>query len=345
VQKGAGVGTGYSDDEYREAGALPTGDAAEVAAQSEIIIKVKEPIEEEFDLFKEHQALFCYLHTETRPALVDMLLQKRITAIAFENIRLSDGSFPLLAPMSIIAGQQALFQGMQFLWNHKGGIGKSLVAYPGLEPPKIVVLGAGQAGLQAALMAGALGAEVSLFEIDQRRIRQLALILPSNVRLLNIEEVPLEPYVCQAEMVINAATVPPHSSYHLIPRGMISKMKKGSVIVDVSANLKGAIETIDHYTTHKDPIWEVDGVIHYAVTNIPGTVARTASQALAMEVLTYLMELADQGVYPALQKNAALRQGLTSISGQLTWRETGLFQKRDWCSPEEALARLDVQEV
>jgi len=343
VQKAAASEAGFPDDAYEEAGARVIEKSEEIFAEADTIVKVKEPVEAEYHLFKEQSTLFCYLHSETRPSLVDLLLKKRITALAFENVMLADGTFPLLAPMSIIAGQQAVLQGMQFLWNHKGGPGKSMVSYPGLEPPFVVVLGAGQAGLQAAKVAAALGAVVALFEIHPARIRKVLPELPANVHLLHPQSVPLEPYVCRADMIINAATIPANSSEHLIDRHMLRRMRKGSVIVDVTANLSGAVETIDHYTTHNDPIWEVDGVIHYAVTNIPGTVAHTASQALCSAVLPYLIELAGQGALTALQKSPALLHGLTAIDGLLTWHEAGKFQNRKWLPPIDALGRVLVK--
>lgn len=340
VQKGAGTSAGYSDEDFELAGARTVSGAGTVFREAELIVKVKEPIEQEYDFFRDGLTLFCYLHSETRPALVELLLNRNITAIAFENVKLADGTFPLLAPMSIIAGQQALLQGMQFLWNHRDGIGKSMVAYPGLEPPRVVVLGAGQAGLHAAKVAAALGADVAVFEISAARIQSIAAQLPANVHLLHIQTVALEPYIRAADMIINTATVPPNSSDHLIDRQMLSKMQKGSIIVDVTANLKGAVETIDHYSTHDEPVWVVDGIIHYAVTNIPGTVARTASQALSSAVLPYLVHLAEQGPVDALQDDAALLQGLTAISGILTWHQSGEFQNRTWCSPQDALNAL-----
>jgi alanine dehydrogenase len=342
VQKEAGLAAGFGDEDYAGAGAEVVNGPERVFAGADLIVKVKEPIEQEYGLFSEETALFCYLHSETRPTLIDLLLQKRITAIAFENIKGADGSFPLLAPMSIIAGQQAVFQGMQFLWSHHDGLGVSMVAYPGLEPPEVVVLGAGQAGFHAARVAASLGAQVALFEIDPARIRQIAVELPANVRILDIQTVPLEPYLRRAHMLINTATVPPNSSRHLVDRAMVGKMRKGSVIVDVTANLRGAIETIDHYTTHADPVWSVDGVIHYAVTNIPGAVAHTASHALSAVVLPYLLELADKGPESALRANPALLHGLTSIAGLLTWREAGLLQNRPWLPPGDALAKLEA---
>ncbi|ROR03233.1 alanine dehydrogenase [Desulfosoma caldarium] len=340
VQRGAGVGAGFSDEAYGEAGARVVESPEEVSDGADLLVKVKEPVEEEFSLFRTGQILFCYLHSETRPKLVDMLLEKRLTAIAFENVRESDGSFPLLRPMSVIAGQQAVLQGMQFLWNHRGGVGKSLVAYPGLETPVVVVLGAGEAGRQAARVAAALGCRVHVFDINQRTLRAVAETASANVHLHNAHVVDVTPYVIEADLVVNTATVPPHSDHHVIDRALVRRMKKGSIIVDVTANLRGAVETIDRYTTHADPVWVVDGVIHYAVTNIPGTVAHTASQALALEVFPYLRALAQHGIPDALRRSPALLEGVTAIGGTLTWHDAGKFQQRPWIPPHEALKRL-----
>lgn len=337
VENGAGEGSGFPDSAYAQAGARMAANGADLLGEADFIVKVKEPIPEEFDQYRANQALFCYLYTEKRPQLLDMLLKKRITAIAFENVRLSDGTCPLLRPMSIIAGQQSVLQGMQFLCNHRNGVGKSLIRFPGLPPARVVVLGAGQVGLHAATTAAALGADVYLFEKNSLRIARIAPGLPSNVHLLQIDAVFLETYVCKADLVINAATVPPQSSRHLIDRPMISKMQKGSVIVDVTVFLEGAVETIDRYSSHADPVWEVDGVIHYAVPNIPGTVARTASQALSLEVLPYVLEIADHGIPEIFSVNPILLQAVSTANGTLTWQKAGEFQNRPWCPPEKAL--------
>lgn len=340
VQRGAGVGAGFSDEEYQKAGASVAASAEKVSDAADLVVKVKEPLEEEFGIFRSGQILFCYLHSETRPRLVDMLLEKRLTAIAFENVREADGSFPLLRPMSVIAGQQAVLQGMTFLWTHRGGVGKSLVAYPGLEAPVVVVLGAGEAGRQAARVAAALECHVHVFEIHQDRIRSFAESAPKNVYLHNVQAVDPAPYVQTADMVVNTATVPPHSDGHLIDRNLVRRMKKGSIIVDVTANLCGAVETIDRYTTHADPVWNVDGVLHYAVTNIPAAVAHTASRALALEVFPYLRVLADHDIPGALHLCPALLEGLTAAQGTLTWHQAGQFQQRPWIPPAEALRQL-----
>ncbi len=337
VQAGAGVSAGVSNEKYMAAGAEIADDREELADHAEMLLKIKEPLEEEFSLFKAHHILFGYLHSETRPKLVDMFLEKRLTAIAYENVRLPDGSFPLLAPMSIIAGQQGVLQGMRFLCNHEGGIGVSLVSYPGIEPAQVVVLGAGQAGLAAARVAAALGADVTLFDISSKRIFQIAETLPKNIRVLNSASAELESHITRADMVVHTTSIPPDSPYHLIDRPLLKKMRKGAVIVDVTANLRGAIESVDRYTTHTDPVWEVDGVIHYAVSNIPGAVAATASEALAIETLPYICEIANKGTLKALQENNALLNGLTAINGMLTWHEAGTMQQRTWSEPEQVL--------
>lgn len=344
VQRGAGAGAGFSDEAYAAAGAHIADSAREVTRAADLVLKVKEPIEEEFAIFRDEQILFGYLHSETRPKLVDMLLHKRLTAIAFENVRDVDGSQPLLRPMSVIAGQQAVLQGMQFLWNHRGGVGMSFVAYPGLERPRLVVLGAGEAGWHAARVGAALGALVQVFEIQGKRIRTLWESAPPNIVFHQVHgdrpSAVLEEAVLQADMVVNTTTIPPQSDHHLIDHSLVRRMKKGSVIVDVTANLKGAVETVDRYTTHADPVWEVDGIVHYAVTNIPGTVARTASLALAMEVFPYLRVLADHGIPEAFRIEPGLLDGVTAVGGLLTWPEAGRFQKRPWVSPREAASKL-----
>jgi len=316
VETGSGVQAGFPDADYLEAGAqiLPGPDA--VTRNAELIVKVKTPEPSEYNLFRDEQALFAYLVPESHPGLVDMLIKRRMTAIAFEKVRDDNGGFPLLWPMSLIAGQQAVLQGMQFLCTHQGGPGISLVAFPGLEPPRVVIFGAGQAGMSAAKTAAALGADVFVFEKNPGQAVKAAARLPANARVFHIESVSPEPYVLQADMVINTATVPPDAPKHLLDRKTVKKMKKGAVIVDVTARLRGAIETVDRHTTHKNPVWDVDGVTHYAVPNIPGIVPHTASIALGMAVLPWLAELADRGIAEALAGNIALRRGIVAFGGR-----------------------------
>jgi len=342
IQSGAGARAGFPDDRFREAGATIVSNAADLFARSDLIVKVKQPEETEFPLLRPQQHLFSYLHTETRRKLVDTLLEKRMTAIAFENIQASDGGYPLLYPMSRIAGQQAVMQGMQFLWNHRGGPGISLIRYPGIEPARVVILGGGPTGEAAAGVAAAMGADVCLFEIDIKRILLLVKALGPSFQILNPDLVSISSRASQADLVINATNVQPNSPAHLIDRAAVQRMKKGSVIVDVTANLKGAIETIDRYTSHDQPVFMVDGVIHYAVPNIPGTVAHTATQALSMSLIPFLTDIADKGTHRALTADPALRSGLTAINGLLTWKQAAKMQNRPGCTPEEGLKTVTL---
>ncbi len=338
VQRGAGRGAGFSDEQFAAVGARLAESAADVYGVADLVVKVKEPMEAELGLFRPGQGVFCYLHSETRPALVRAMLEARVTGIAYENVRLADGSLPLLVPMSIIAGQQAVLQAAPWLCNHRGGMGVSLVAYPGLEPARVVVIGAGNAGVEAARVAAALGADVALFDVNSARLRALEPHLPRHIRLCHSGSVSLAEHVCRADMVVHTTTLPPNTPTHVIDRDLVRRMKPGSVIVDVTANLRGAIETADRYTTHDEPVYRVDGVVHYVVPNIPGAVARTASQALAMEVLPYARRLARQGLRTALRQSPELLAGLTCIDGVLTWHEAGAFLGLPWTSPERALA-------
>jgi len=337
VQAGAGRGAGFEDSHYRDAGAHIADSAKQVYAEADLILKVKEPQPEELDSYREEQTLFCYIHSETRPKLVEMLLDKRMTGLAFENVRSSDGDRPLLKPMSTVAGQQAVLQSMQFLCNHRGGTGTSLVRYPGLAPARVVVLGGGHAGIAAAQVAAALGAEVSLFEADLAKIDRLNRRLPPNVQVCYSGSVPLNERVVDADLVIHTTTIPPNSPVKLIDRATVRKMRPGAVIADVTANLNGAIETVDRYTTHHDPVYTTDGVIHYVVTNVPGTVARTASQALAMATAPYVEALAEHGIRQALHADPGLLAGLTCINGILTWHEAGDRLGLPWVPPESAI--------
>jgi alanine dehydrogenase len=337
VQRGAGSSAGFADAQFTATGALLVDSAVELYGAADLVVKVKEPLEAEFALFRPGLGIFCYLHSETRPALLRALLEARVTGIAFENVRLADGSLPLLTPMSVIAGQQAILQAAALLCNHRGGVGLSLVAYPGLEPAYVVVIGAGHAGVAAARVAAALGAEVALFETNPARIRALEPLLPHGVHLCHSGCVALAEHLRRADLVVHATTLPPNTPTHLIDRNLVRSMKPGSVIVDITANLGGAIETVDRYTTHAEPVYRVDDVIHYVVPNIPGTVAHTASQALGMEVLPYTRKLAQYGLDGALARFPDLLAGLTCIAGTLTWHEAGSFLGLPWTAPEKAL--------
>ncbi len=339
VETGCGDRADASDTAYEAVGATVMESARSVSENVDILTKVKEPQPEEFHVFREVQTLFSYIHSETRLPLIEMLLEKRITGIAMENVRTDDGRFPLLEPMSIIAGQQGVILGSQYLQAPNGGNGVSLIRFPGLKPANVVVLGAGPAGEAAARTAAGLGSNVLLTEISADRIRYLAPLLPGNVTLIHANSPDVYDAILTADMVVHTTTIPPNSNYHIITRDMLPKMKRGAVIVDVTANLGGGVETIDHYTSHSDPVWEVDGVIHYAVTNIPSAVAATASRAFETAHLPWLMQLADTGVVRSLQANPPLQRGLTSFNGTLCWHEAGTMQDLPWKDPEDVIAK------
>lgn len=337
VETGSGDRADASDDAYKAVGAIVVESARAVSENVDILTKVKEPQPEEFNVFREVQTLFCYMHSETRLPLIEMLLEKRITGIALENIQTDDGRFPVLEPMSIIAGQHAVLLGSEFLQSPHGGNGVSLIRFPGLKPASVVVLGAGPAGQAAARTAAALGSNVVLTEVSVDRMRYLAPLLPANVTIINANSPDVHEAILTADMIVHTTTIPPNSDYHIITKAMLPKMKKGAVIMDVNANINGGVETTDRHTTHSEPVWEVDGIIHYAVTNIASAVAATASRAFEAAHLPWLLLLADTGVIRALQSNTPMRRGLTSINGTLCWHKAGTMQNLEWKEPESAL--------
>ena len=316
MEKGAGDGAGFPDAAFTRAGVRVLPTAAAVLEGADLVVKVKGPTAAEFDAFRDGQALFCFLVPQNRPELVAFLLSRRLTALAFEAVRTDAGRFPMLEPMSTIAGQQAVFIGQNLLSGRRGGPGISLVRYPGLAPARVAVLGGGTAGTAAARTAAALGAAVDLFEIDADRLRWLEGVLPANAVCHHVHDGRLADTVAEADLVINTATVPARSPLHLIDRATVGRMRPGRVIVDVSATVGGAVETVDRLTTHADPVYTVDGIVHYAVPNIPGIVARTASTALSINLLPYVMRLAVHGLPVALDRCADLRRALVCIDGQ-----------------------------
>ena len=340
VQAGAGVHADGSDTAYEAAGATVLPDAHAVSLQSDLITKVKEPQPEEFSIFRDGQILFSYVHSETRLPLIETLLNKKITAIALENVRTDEGRFPLLEPMSIIAGQQGTLIGGEFLHSRHGGKGVSLVRFPGLPPANVVVLGAGPAGEAAARTAAGIGASVVMSELSQDRIRHLMPILPANISLVHASSPAVAEAILRADLIVHTTTIPPNSDYHIIPRAMLKEMRPGAVIVDVTANLCGGVETIDRYTTHSDPVWEVDGILHYSVSNIPSAVAATASRAYENAHLPWLIQIAAKGAETALRENPALLRGLTSMEGTLCWHESGTMQGLEWTEPEQFMKKM-----
>jgi alanine dehydrogenase len=316
VETGAGVGAAISDDEYVRAGAQIAPSASEVWERGEVICKVKEPQSAEFELMREGQVLFTYLHLAAYPQVGKALLDKRVTAIAYETVQLPTGALPLLAPMSEVAGRMAPQIGAHFLERHNGGRGVLLGGAPGVRPARIVVLGAGNVGWNAAWIAAGMEAEVAILDRNLDRLRWVDQIHRGRILTLASNRGAVERSVIEADMVIGAVLVPGGRAPMLVTADMVAAMKPGALIVDVAIDQGGCIET-SHETTHADPVYEVNGVLHYCVGNVPGAVPHTSTYALANATLPYLVELAVQGPERAVTADRALAGGLNTLSGKV----------------------------
>ena len=317
VQKGAGEGSGISDQAYQAAGAELVADAEEIYARSDLIIKIKEPLPEEYDYLKKEQIIFTYLHLAANEELVNVLLNKGVTAIAYETVQLKDGSLPLLIPMSEVAGRLSIQAGAYFLEKPQGGSGGLLGGVPGVKPAKVVVLGGGNVGINAARMAVGLGAEVTILDISAPRLRYLDEIFNSRVKTLISNKYNIAEELSDADLVIGAVLIPGARTPALITEEMVKNMKEGSVIVDVAIDQGGCVENA-RPTTYDKPIYVRHGVIHYSVSNMPGAVARTSTFALTNATLPYILELANKGFQKAVLENQDLAAGVNTYQGKLT---------------------------
>lgn len=317
VQKNAGLGAGLSNEAFVESGAKLLDTAEEVWGQSDMIIKVKEPLPPEFGLMKKGQVLYTYLHLAAEPELTSALLEKEVTAIGYETIELSDGSLPLLKPMSEVAGRVATQVGAQCLEKHYGGKGILLGGVPGVHRGKVTVIGGGAAGLNAAKVAMGMGAKVSIIDVNPCRLAYLDDVLGPNITTLMSNPHTIEQEVRSADLVIGSVLIAGAKAPHLVTEEMVKKMEAGSVIVDIAIDQGGCVEGIKR-TTHDNPTYERFGVNHYAVANIPGCVPRTSTFALTNVTLKYAVEIADKGVEAAMQASAPLKKGLNTYKGQLT---------------------------
>jgi alanine dehydrogenase len=317
VEKNAGVGSGYTDEEYTKAGAQIVNQANEVFARGDLIVKVKEPLEGEFSLLREGQILFTYLHLAASKALTEALLKSRVTAIAYETIQV-DHHLPLLEPMSEIAGRMSVVMGANFLAKYNGGSGVLLGGVPGVLPGRVVVLGGGTSGVNAARMAAGLGAHVTILDVDLERLRYLDLSI-INADTLYSSEANLYELMPDCDLLIGAVLLPGAKAPKLITRAMLRKMKPGSVLVDISIDQGGCAET-SRPTTHHDPVYVEEGVTHYCVANMPAAYARTATQALTNVTYRYVELLADFGLDGACKKQPALIGGINTRDGRLTCR-------------------------
>ena len=307
------------DEEYEKVGAkiLPT--IADVYSIAEMIVKVKEPIEPEYDLIKEGQLLFTYFHFASDPELTEAMLKRKAICLAYETVRLADGSLPLLVPMSEVAGRMSIQEGARFLEKPQGGKGILLGGVPGVRPATVLILGAGVVGTNAAIMAAGLGADVTIMDINLKRLRHLSEVLPKNVHTLYSSEHNIRQELPTTDLVIGSVLIPGDKTPHLITRDMIKLLRKGSVMVDVAIDQGGCFET-SHATTHSDPVYEVDGIVHYAVANIPGAVPYTSTLALTNATTPYTIRLAEKGWKKACEEDPALAQGLNMVEGKVTFK-------------------------
>lgn len=318
VQQEAGLNSGFSDASYQAAGATLLPTIEEVYAIAEMIIKVKEPIPYEYPLIREGQLLFTYFHFASDKRLTEAMLKSRATCLAYETVEDKQGGLPLLIPMSEVAGRMSVQEGARFLEKPQGGRGILLGGVPGVLPANVLVLGGGVVGTQAAWMAAGLGADVTICDISLPRLRQLSDTLPKNVRTLFSSTYNIEQVLPQTDLVIGAVLIPGAKAPHLITKEMLKRMKPGAVLVDVAIDQGGCFET-SHPTTHAEPTYEVDGIVHYCVANIPGAVPCTSTLALTNATLPYAIELANKGWQKACADNKLLAAGVNIFDGQVVY--------------------------
>ena len=316
VERGAGAGAGYVDEDYARGGCELADDADAVFAGADMIVKVKEPQRVEWERLRQGQILFTYLHLAPDPAQTDGLLQSGCAAIAYETVTDTRGGLPLLAPMSEVAGRLAIFSAAETLLKHNGGMGLLLSGVPGVSPARVVVLGGGVVGANAARIAVGMGAEVVILDRSIPRMRDLDDIFGGRVRTRYSTVGAVEEEILQADVVVGAVLVAGASAPKLVRREHLSQMKTGSVLVDVSIDQGGCFET-SHPTTHADPTFTIDGVVHYCVANMPGSAPRTSSEALGNATLPFGLQLADHGLN-ALKRDPHLARGLNVLNGELT---------------------------
>src|SRR5213596_3403762 len=330
VEKNAGLGSGYPDEEYVKAGAEIFDQAKEVFARADLIVKVKEPLPAEWPLLRKDQILFTYLHLAASKPLTEALLKSGVTGVAYETIQIGN-RLPLLEPMSEIAGRMSVVMGAYYLAKHNGGTGVLLGGVPGVLPGRVVVLGGGTAGVNAARMATGLAADVTILEVDLERMRFLDITM-DNAHTLYSSEAHLHELMATTDLLVGAVLVPGAKAQKLITRAMLRKMKPGSVVVDIAIDQGGCAET-SRPTTHFDPVYVEEGVTHYCVANMPAAYARTATQALTNVTYRYVELLADLGLEGACKKQPALIGGINTRDGRLTCKAVAEAHGLKWESP------------
>ena len=319
VQHTAGDGSGFSDDEYVNAGAKIVPTIEDVYREAEMIVKVKEPIEPEYNLVRKGQLLFTYFHFACEKELTDAMLKSGAVCLAYETVQLPNGSLPLLQPMSEVAGRMATLNGAYYLQKTKGGKGKLISGVPGVSPAKVLVLGGGVVGEAAARMAAGLGADVTIADISLPRLRQLDIETPANVHTLYSSSHNIRQQLPTVDIVIGSVLVPGDKTPHLITREMLKIMELGTVLVDVAIDQGGCFET-SRPTTHSEPVYIEEGIVHYCVANIPGAVPNTSTLALTNATLRYALSLADKGWRKACKDDSSLAKGLNIVEGTVAYK-------------------------
>ena len=319
IETTAGEGSGFTDETYVNAGAKISATPKEIYDSCEMVMKVKEPLPVEYDLIREGQIVFTYFHFAAAEELTRAIIASKSIAIAYETVETANGSLPLLTPMSEVAGRMAIQEGAKYLEKTYGGKGVLLSGVPGVNPGTVVVIGGGIVGTNAAKMACGMGAKVYLLDTDLERLRYLSDVMPKNCFELMSNPATIRKLLPEADLVIGAVLIPGAMAPRLVTRDMLGLMKKGSVIVDVAIDQGGCVETAKP-TTHDDPIYEVDGIIHYCVANMPGAVSMTSTLALTNATLPYALILAEKGYKIGARQHADLAQGINIINGQVTYK-------------------------
>ncbi|AQX53122.1 alanine dehydrogenase [Priestia flexa] len=336
VEAEAGIGSGFTNEDYMKAGAEIVELAADVWAQAEMVMKVKEPLPSEYDYFRPGLILFTYLHLAAEPTLAQALKDKGVTAIAYETVAVNR-TLPLLTPMSEVAGRMASQIGAQFLQKSNGGKGILLAGVPGVSRGKVTIIGGGVVGTNAAKLAIGLGADVTIIDLSPERLRQLDDIFGNQINTLVSNPYNIADAVAQADLLIGAVLIPGAKAPKLVTEEMVQSMKPGSVIVDVAIDQGGIVETVDHITTHDQPTYEKHGVVHYAVANMPGAVPRTSTIALTNVTVPYALQIASKGAYKAIQENPALKLGVNVANGAITYEAVARDLGYDYVPVEVAL--------
>lgn len=333
IEAGAGMGSSFEDEQYVAAGAKIV--SAKEAWAAEMVMKVKEPIEEEFQYFYEGQILFTYLHLAPEPKLTDALVQHKVTAIAYETVQLLNGTLPLLTPMSEVAGKMAVQIGAQYLEKTNGGKGILLGGVPGVHKAKVTIIGGGIAGTNAAKVAVGMGADVTIIDLNPDRLRQIEDIFGRDVQTLMSNTFNIAESVKAADLVIGAVLIPGAKAPKLVSEEMIQTMQPGSVVIDIAIDQGGIFESSDRVTTHDDPVYSKYGVLHYAVANMPGAVPRTSTIALTNITVPYALTIANLGVKEACMRNGALRLGVNTYEGHIVYEAVATSQNKEYIPLDE----------